>query len=419
MTTGFSADVDAVQQIDAVPKVLDSVGRITGMRFVAIARVATDHWVCCAVRDLINSGLSPGDELLVQTTTCSAVAKQDEVVVINDVQTDGAFCNHPSPTQYGFRSYISAPIQLANGTIWGKLWAIDPEPRDLHRPEITNTLELFGELIAAQLDMKTRFEQSNFDLSTSEAGVRTSEHGRLAAEESLRRSQADLMDERKTAQLREQFIGVLGHDLRNPLAAIDAGLRILMKNLDTGRGQAIITEIQKPVLRMAGLVDNIMDFARGRLGGGLTIKPDARHSLTPVLEGVVNEIRLAWPERKIDTVIGLEEPVRCDRSKLGQLFSNLLGNAITYGDPARPIRVTASTNEGEFTLSVTNYGKPISDIVMKHLFQPYARGDRPSQHGLGLGLYISSEIARAHHGTLDVISTPNETVFTFKMPLQR
>jgi signal transduction histidine kinase len=417
MNTGLRADVDAVQQIDAVPKILDSVGRITGMRFVAIARVRTDHWVCCAVRDLINFGLPLGGELRIEKTTCSEIGEHGEVVVINDVQTDGAYCNHPSPPQYGFRSYISAPIKLVDGAIWGMLCAIDPEPRDLDRPEVVSTFELFGELIAAQLSMKTRFEQSQSDLSISESSLRTSELGRLSAEESLRLSQADLIDERKTAELREQFIGVLGHDLRNPLASIEAGLRILLKNLDNARAHAIIAEIQKPVLRMAGLVDNIRDFARGRLGGGLTIKPDAQQPLTPVLEGVANENRLAWPERKIETVIEIEEPIRCDRSKLGQLFSNLLGNAITYGDPARAVVVTAKTNEDELTLTVTNYGTPISDKAMRHLFQPYTRGDRPSQNGLGLGLYISSEIARAHSGTLDAVSTPNETIFTFKMPL--
>ena len=79
-----------------------------------------------------------------------------------------AYCNHPSPPQYGFRSYISAPIKLVDGAIWGMLCAIDPEPRDLDRPEVVSTFELFGELIAAQLSMKTRFEQSQSDLSISE-----------------------------------------------------------------------------------------------------------------------------------------------------------------------------------------------------------------------------------------------------------
>jgi signal transduction histidine kinase len=252
----------------------------------------------------------------------------------------------------------------------------------------------------------------------SEANLRTSEAGRLSAEEGLRISQADLLDERRTSELREQFIGVLGHDLRNPLASIDAGLRVLLKNLDNGRAPEIISHMQKPVLRMASLVDNIMDFARGRLGGGLTIRPDAREPLAPVVEQVINEMRFAWPEVTIKTEIDIAVPVRCDRGKIGQLFSNLLGNAITYGGGDQPILVKASADGGSFTLSVTNHGPPIPEKAMQSLFRPYTRGDRPSQQGLGLGLYIASEIARAHDGTLKADSSVDATTFTFTMPLR-
>lgn len=167
---------------------------------------------------------------------------------------------------------------------------------------------------------------------------------------------------------------------------------------------------------MAGLVDNIMDFARGRLGGGLTIKRDATQPLTPVLDLVIAELKSAWPDVAIEAVIDIEEPVNCDRSKMGQLFSNLLGNAVTYGDQGKPVRVSARTIDGMFELAVTNQGKPISDKAMENLFKPYTRGDRPSQHGLGLGLYIASQIAEAHDGTLKAYSNPEETRFVFEMP---
>ena len=252
-----------------------------------------------------------------------------------------------------------------------------------------------GELIAAQLELNTRLEQSQADLRTS---------------------QADLLDERKTAELREQFIGVLGHDLRNPLASVDAGMRVLLRNPDRLKAPEIILGIQKSVLRMAGLVDNIMDFARGRLGGGLTIRRDATQPLTPVLEQVIAELRSVWPDVTIEAAIDVDEPVDCDRGKMGQLFSNLLGNAITYGDQGRPVRVSARTIDGLFELTVTNYGQPISDKAMENLFKPYTRGDRPSQQGLGLGLYIASQIAKAHGGTLKASSTPEETRFVFEMP---
>jgi signal transduction histidine kinase len=386
MTIDIKAEVDAIQRIGAVPKILDVVGRMTGMGFVAIARVTSTQWVCCAVRDNINFGLPEGGELKVETTICNEIRQHGNTVVINDVETDGAFCNHPTPAMYGFRSYISAPIILADGTIWGTLCAIDPLPRDLAKPEILGSFQLLSELIAAQLELNQRLEQS----------------------------QADLVDERKTSELREQFIGVLGHDLRNPLASVDAGMRILLRNPD--KLPEIVLGIQKSVLRMAGLVDNIMDFARGRLGGGLTLNRDAAHPLTPVLEQVIAELRSAWPDTAIESAIDVAEPVNCDRGKMGQLFSNLLGNAITYGDRGQPIRVVARTADGMFELAVVNYGEPISEKAMEKLFEPYTRGDRPSQQGLGLGLYIASQIAKAHGGTVTATSTPRETRFVFSMP---
>src|ERR1700743_2508694 len=262
MTIDIEAEVDAVRQVAAVPKILDVVGRMTGMGFVAIARVTSEQWVCCAVRDNINFGLGEGGELRLETTICNEIRQHGDTVVINDVETDGAFCNPPTPAMYGFRCYISAPIILGDGSIWGTLCAIDPQPRELAKPEILGSFQLLGELIAAQLELNQRLEQSQADLRTS---------------------QADLLDERRTAELREQFIGVLGHDIRNPLASVDAGMRVLLRNPDRLKAPEIILGIQKSVMRMAGLVDNIMDFARGRLGGGLTLRRDTTQPVSAAL----------------------------------------------------------------------------------------------------------------------------------------
>ncbi|WP_298253568.1 GAF domain-containing sensor histidine kinase [Bradyrhizobium sp.] len=399
MTSDLKADIDAIRNIGAVPKILDVVGRLTGMGFVAIARVTSERWVCCAVRDNIHFGLEAGGELRVETTICNEIRQHGQTVVIDDVKIDEAFCNHPTPAMYGFRSYISAPIVLSDGEIWGTLCAIDPQPRLLNKPEVLGSFQLLSELIAVQLELNSRFEQS---------------------QAKLRSSQADLLDERKTAELREQFIGVLGHDLRNPLASVEAGMRVLLKNLDNGKAPEIIAMVQKSVMRMTGLVDNLMDFARGRLGGGLTIGSDANAPLAPVLEQVIGESKLAWPAAVIETDIDIREPIDCDRSRIGQLFSNLLGNAITHGDPDRPIRIVAKTTTGgAFVLSVTNFGTPISSKAMQSLFKPFSRGDRPSQQGLGLGLFIASEIARAHSGTLSADSTAGKTTFIFTMPQAR
>jgi sigma-B regulation protein RsbU (phosphoserine phosphatase) len=232
-------------------------------------------------------------------------------------------------------------------------------------------------------------------------------------------ARAILKDERETSQLREQFIAVLGHDLRNPLASISAGARILLRRTRDETEIRVLQTMQTTVMRMAGLIDNVLDFARGRLGGGITLTRDANHPLEPVLRQVVDELRTTMPERVIESDFRIADPVNCDRSRMGQMVSNLIGNALTHGSPDYPVRIAASTNHGMFELWVANAGEPIPDAAMTNLFQPFFRGQvRASLQGLGLGLHIASEIAKAHEGTLTVRSTADETRFTFLMPLR-
>jgi phosphoserine phosphatase RsbU/P len=232
--------------------------------------------------------------------------------------------------------------------------------------------------------------------------------------------QKGLATERETAELREQFIAVLGHDLRNPLAAISAGARILQRSgaLQEHKELRVLDMINTTVTRMSDLIDNVLDFARGRLGGGITLSRDANRPLEPVLEQVVDELRTASPQRVIETSFEITERVNCDRTRVGQLASNLIGNALTHGAPDQPVRVGAKTEGGQFKLWVANAGDPIPPAAMEKLFEPFFRGDvRDSRQGLGLGLHIASQIAQAHGGRIDVTSTPDETRFVFTMEL--
>ena len=226
----------------------------------------------------------------------------------------------------------------------------------------------------------------------------------------------DITEEHKASELREQFIAVLGHDLRNPLTAIASGLTLLRKTPLNDRALMLADMMRASALRMEALIDNIMDLARGRLGGGLTLNR-APEPLEPVLQEVIGELVVAMPERVVVTDFALGEPINCDRGRIAQLFSNLLGNALTHGSTNRPVRVRAVSGAEGFELSVANEGEAILPSDLPRLFQPFQRGaNRPSREGLGLGLYIAHEIATAHGGTLDVASTPEETRFTFRMP---
>jgi len=226
-----------------------------------------------------------------------------------------------------------------------------------------------------------------------------------------------LTSQRTEAELREQFIAVLGHDLRNPLSSITVGLRFMQKTSLDPRAEATVLLMQKSAARMTVLIDNILDFARGRLGGGINPMLSSQ-PLEPTLQQVVDELQTTHPETIIQATFDLSHPVQADPVRIGQLFSNLLGNALIHGAPGQPVIVTAKTDE-QFELVVCNAGAPIPADAMARLFQPFARGEvRPSQEGLGLGLYIASEIAKAHGGAIDVTSTEKETCFTFRMPLQ-
>jgi signal transduction histidine kinase len=389
MDNVFQTDIDAIQRIDAVPKILNVICRTTGMGFAAVARVTPERWICCAVRDEIDFGLKPGGELKVETTICHEIRQSHKAVAIDNVSQDQVYCGHHTPGMYGFQSYISVPIILNDGSFFGTLCALDPRPARLNNPETIETFNLFAELIGNHLNALERLE----------------------------RSEATLLDERQTSELREQFIAVLGHDLRNPLASIAAGARMVPKAESREAISEIARLMQTSINRMSRLIDNVLDFARGRLGGGLSLQRSVKEPLEPVLKQVIAELHSSHPTRTIDAKFDIQEPVNCDTERIGQLFSNLLGNALTHGSSEGPIEVRATSHGGMFEISIVNSGDPISPEAMERLFQPFYRGDvGRSQQGLGLGLFIASEIAKAHDGTLKVDSSDKETRFTLQFP---
>ena len=372
----FEEDIAAVGSIKAVPTILDVVCRTTGMRFAAVARVTEERWIACSVRDNIAFGIEPGGELKVESTICHEIRQSGKAVIIDHVAEDATYRNHHTPATYRLQSYISMPIRLADGSFFGTLCAIDPEPHRLNTPETISMFEMFAEVIGYH----------------------------LSAIDRLHSSETNLLNERQTSALREEFIAVLGHDLRNPIAGIQGAMRMLLKTPLSDNARTIVTTVQRSVARMSGLIDNVMDLARGRLGQGLTLDRNAAEPLEPVLRQVVAELQMSAPERAIETHFALSAPVDCDRGRIAQLVSNLLGNALTYGAPNQPVRISATTAAGWLELFVANAGDPIPADVMESIFLPFSRGALgPNRQGLGLGLYISHEIAKAHGGTLEVV----------------
>ena len=380
-------DVERISRLSAVPTLLKVVSETTGMRFSLIARVTPEHWVACAVHDEMNFGLKPGETLEVATTLCSQVRDTGMPVVMNQATLDPVYRNHPTPRMYGFESYIATPIYLADGEYFGTVCALDPRPADVNQPRILSMMKLFSELVSLQLNAQAREAEAQERLASAHS----------------------------SAQLREQFIAVLGHDLRNPLSSVNVGADLLLKGELPEKARKTVQRIRASGHRMSLLVSDLMDFARARLGSGLGISLRNVEDVTAALRQVVAEVESAHPERTIVLSLDIEGAIRCDVERLGQLVSNLVSNAVHHGAPDRPIRVEAIGGQGGLRLAVSNEGPPIAADALPRLFQPYVRGTG-DQKGLGLGLYIVNEIAKGHGGTLDVSSTADGTTFTFVLP---
>lgn len=387
MTEDLLLRVDEIQAISAVPTILETVAALTGLRFVCIAHVTGDSWTACAVLDKLDFGLAPGGQLDVTTTLCEEVRDTGRAVIIDSVQGSDQYREHHTPRIYGFQSYFSIPILRTDGSYFGTLCGLDPEPARLTDKVTTSTLHLFAELVSKQLD----------------------------AESTLVAARADLSSERETAELREQFIAVLGHDLRTPLGSILLGTELLARNHPDPAGRPIVERIRRSATRMAALVDDVVDFTRGRMGAGIPMNL-REAAVAGTLEQVVDEMRGLYPERAIEATIASALVLRCDPERVAQLLSNLLKNALVHGSDQAPVAVVAALIGGEFVLSVANAGRDVPQDVIDGLFKPYWRAaSRPGSEGLGLGLYIVDQIARGHNGTIEVSSRSGTTVFLFRM----
>ncbi|MBB2889929.1 MULTISPECIES: GAF domain-containing sensor histidine kinase [Pseudomonas] len=378
-----AADIATISRISAVPAVLQVIGELTGLRFAAVARVIDNTWIACAVLDRLDYGVQVGDELQLVSTLSDEIRRGQQSVVIDKVSEDPLSRDHP------FESYIAVPILRTDGRFFGTLCALDSDPAPLKSSTIRSTMESFARMLALQIE----------------------------TEENLQRTEAASIKERKTTELREQFIAVLGHDLRNPLFAISAGAEMLLRKVKDPANEQRARHILTSARRATKLVDDVLDFARGSLGRGIPVNIEPCPDLGDVLRHVIAEIQSIHPKRIIQSSIGDLSDIHCDRERVAQLLSNLLANAVVHGDPDGTLEVSAQVNEGHFILSVKNHGL-IAEDALQHLFQPYSRptGGTP-QAGLGLGLYIANQIALAHGGKLEVESTePQGTTFTFSLP---
>lgn len=220
--------------------------------------------------------------------------------------------------------------------------------------------------------------------------------------------------------LNEVFMGILGHDLRNPLGAMLVGTELLMETAASDLQRKTLTRMQAAGKRMGAMIEQLLDLTRARIGGGLA-SPTKRTPLDVrmLVQRAVDELKTVHPDREV----ALEAAGDCsafgDPDRLLQLFSNLVGNAIAHSPKTSGVRVGVTCAPGDtIEVAIANQGA-IPQELLPAIFEPFrGRGTKSAASaGLGLGLFISREIATAHGGEITVTSSPEAgTCFTVRLP---
>lgn len=224
----------------------------------------------------------------------------------------------------------------------------------------------------------------------------------------------------QTQRARNLLLGMLGHDMRTPLNAIVSTASYLAA-LNAGE------DVSKAARRLINsgssiqsLLDDLVDFNRTQLGLGIKVIP-SEMDIAEELEDELEQLRAAHPDRQIELTVSGTTHGQWDRVRLMQVLRNLVSNAIKYGSPDTPVRITLNGNDRDVRLEIRNQGETIEPAVLALLFQPLKRGLTPpdiqdARSGLGLGLFIVREIVVAHGGEVDVRSAEGETAFTVRLP---
>lgn len=218
------------------------------------------------------------------------------------------------------------------------------------------------------------------------------------------------------------FLGVLGHDLRDPLNSIGAGAQFLTQVGDhDSRSVKLGTQMYTSVLRMNKMLDNLLNFTQSRIGGGLQISA-SYVDLAQISNDVIEEFRLSNPNRIIHNQVDGNCAGNWDAGRLSQAYQNLISNALQYGSAESAITVLTKDYGDHVVFTVQNHGVPIPEQNQYQIFDlmhrvPSIDAERNMRKNLGLGLYIVREIITAHHGDISVSSTEEQgTTFRVQLP---
>jgi signal transduction histidine kinase len=400
LSAELQQDISIVKGIAMVPTMLEVVCRSTGMGFAAIARVTKDKWIACAVRDEIAFGLEPGGELVIETTICNEIRDSRKAVIIDHVALDPDFAQHHTPLMYGFQSYISVPIILKDGSFFGTLCAIDPNPAELNNTKIIGMFNLFAELIA-------------FHLHSSELV-----HKSLNELHQVKRQLGVSVDENN------QYKFISHHQLQEPLRKISLFSDMLLQSsgehTEKPRIHYWAAKIDANAKKMALMIRGIADYAESdQLSTQLEVT-----DLNLVLQRVHTLLQSDLEEQQGTLTYDVLPVIPADEKQIEQLLFHLVHNALKFSRPGVPPVIHVSAQEitedhpledlkKHIALRIADNGRGMEQGQLEQIFGLLTQQTPASTAGLGLGLALCRKIAANHGGHISVTSTPGSgSIFT-------
>jgi signal transduction histidine kinase len=311
--------------------------------------------------------------------------------VFGHASANPEFAEHQTPRLYGLESYISVPILRASGEFFGTLCAIDPLPSRVEAPETLQMMELFAELIGAQLE----------------------------SDERTALSQAALHTALDVAKLRERFINEVSDDLKAPIQALvmDAYLIRTTPGLDATT-RARVVDMEASLWRMASVVDGIFDFAHDKLVASAPLTRTPPGTLTVELQRVLSQVVSAHPHRALATSVRIDAEVDCDPARLGQLLVHLALNVLRHVGERETVSIDVVTTGDALVLGVQAPGLALSGDELDTVAGPLAARTVTGDGARAWDFFIPGEIARAHAGRIEVTPAVGGTRLSFVMPLQ-
>lgn len=405
-------DIERIRQIPMVPTMLEVICKTTGMGFAAIARVTQDSWVACSVRDEIAFGLEPGGELTLETTICNEIRCNREPVVINHVEKSPKYRNHHTPKMYGFQSYISVPILLRNGKLFGTLCAIDPDPAIIEDGRTLAMFNLFAELIAFHLESLEKLEQSTVALKA------------------LDKELSDTKDENR------QYRFISNHNLQEPLRKLRVFSNIVSQaseRNDLAKVKKFADKVNLNAQQFSMMIQDLSEFSNLDPHEDAFEKVDLNRIVGDVIVLVDEQLKSLGASIMIEplpVIFGIT-------LQLEQFFYHLITNALKFSksDEAALIHISAAetvapvvvhadlaaTDVKYFEIRIADNGIGIDAGLLEKIFDIFLRLDYdPAIPGGGIGLAYCRKIIRNHGGIITAESQPGKgTTFIVYIPLSR